>query len=424
MKRVKIETMAFGGRGLGHLDTKVIFVPGTLPGEEVSVDIVAERRSYLEGRVKEILTPSPLRVYPPCPYFGACGGCQWQHIVPEAQGGFKREILIDLLRRIGGLREIPPLSLAPSPQPFGYRIRIQLKVEGHRIGFFASRSRRIVEIERCLIAHPLINLILLQLRERTDLLSGTEEIEINVSPDEEKGILILHDPSLSPRRKPSLGELLQSIPLLKGIAQTKERGWEFFGDPFLYLILPLAGNEWMRQFRFRVSPGSFYQVNPYQNLELIHSVLDLGELRRDGRVLDLYAGIGNFTLPLATVGNWAIGIEENAGAVADARYNALVNRVENCRFYPGRVEEKLGEVGKGWNLIVLDPPRAGGKKVVDEVVRLEPERIVYVSCDPATFSRDVHLLMKGGYALDHLRLIDMFPQTYHMEVVGLLARKV
>ncbi|MCX8118344.1 MAG: class I SAM-dependent RNA methyltransferase [Desulfobacterota bacterium] len=422
MRRVKIYSMAFGGTGVGRIDGKVIFVPGTLAGEEVVVEITSEKKDYLIGQVKEILTSSPLRVQAPCPYFGTCGGCQWQHIDPSAQETFKKEILIDLLHRIAGLKEVPVISTAPSSPPFGYRIRVQCKVQRSRIGFFAQQSRRIVEVEGCLIAHSLINLILRHLRERPHLLSGAAQIEINVSPDEGKGILVLHG-CLPPKgKKPFLKDLLQPPSPLKGIALTRKGDWEFLGDPYLNLTVPLKRGERTMAFRFRVSPGSFCQVNPYQNPQLIQTVLEFGDLGKGDRVLDLYAGIGNLSLPLAAETGWVMGIEEDATAVADARYNAKVNRIKNCQFRLGRVEEKLGEAGEGWKLLVLDPPRAGGKRITEEITRLAPEKIVYVSCDPATFSRDVHFFVKKGYALQQVRLIDMFPQTYHMEVVGLFLR--
>ncbi|MDI6761695.1 MAG: 23S rRNA (uracil(1939)-C(5))-methyltransferase RlmD [Thermodesulfobacteriota bacterium] len=419
-RKVKIESMAFKGNGVGHIDGKVIFVPYTVTGDEVSVEIAEDKKSYSVGGLKEILIPSPWRINPPCPYFGDCGGCQWQHIDPSVHEALKKEILKESLQRLAGLKEIPPLSAVPSPQPYGYRIRIQLKAEGNKIGFFGEKSHRVVEIDRCPIAHPMINAILQHIRKERFPFSGMEGFEINVSPEEGKGILIFHLNLSGQRRKIPFKELLQSIPLLKGIAVVRKKRWTYLGDPTLNVTVTLIRHGWEKTFRLRVSPGSFCQVNLGLNQELIRAVLEFSELKENKRVLDLYAGIGNFTLPLATEAKWVIGIDESKKAIADARFNAERNGVKNCQFISGSVEEMLNEFGEVLDLIVLDPPRAGCKKVVDQMVRLEPEKIVYVSCEPTTLSRDLRLFCERGYFLRKLCLIDMFPQTYHMEVVGLL----
>ena len=420
--KVKIESMAFKGNGVGHIDGKVIFVPYTVTGDEVSVEIVEDKKSYSVGGLKEILIPSPWRINPPCPYFGDCGGCQWQHIDPSVHEVLKKEILKESLQRLAGLKEIPPLSAVPSLQPYGYRIRIQLKAEGNKIGFFGEGSHRVVEIDRCPIAHPIINAILQHIRKVQLPYSGMEGFEINVSPEEGKGILIFHLNLSGQRGKISLKELLQSIPLLKGVAVVRKKRWIYLGDPILNISTTLKRLGRERVFHLRVSPGSFFQVNLEQNLELIQTVLDFGELKGSERVLDLYAGIGNFTLPLATEAKWVIGIDESKKAIADARFNAEGNGVKNCQFISGSVEEMLNGVGEALDLIVLDPPRMGAKRVLDQIVRLGPGKIIYVSCEPTTFARDLRLFTERGYSLDRLCLIDMFPQTYHMEVVGLLTR--
>lgn len=412
--------MAFKGNGVGHIDGKVIFVPYTVTGDEVSVEIAEDKKSYSVGGLKEILIPSPWRINPPCPYFGDCGGCQWQHIDPSVHEVLKKEILKESLQRLAGLKEIPSLSAVPSLQPYGYRIRIQLKAEGNKIGFFGEGSHRVVEIDRCPITHPMINAILQHIRKERFPLSGMEGFEINVSPEEGKGILIFHLNLSGRRGNIPLEELLQSISLLKGIAVVRKKRWTYLGDPTLNVTTTLKQLGRERVFRLRVSPGSFFQVNLEQNLELIQTVLDFSELKGSERVLDLYAGIGNFTLPLATEAKWVIGIDESKKAVADAHFNAGGNSIKNCQFISGSVEEMLKGVGEALDIVVLDPPRRGCKEVSEQIARLNPKRIVYVACEPTTFSRDIRVFAKGGYTLQKLCLIDMFPQTYHMEVVALL----
>lgn len=418
--KVKIESVAFKGYGVGRLHGKVIFVPYTVTGDEVSVTPVEERKDFSIAKLKGIITPSPWRVTPPCPYFGYCGGCQWQHIEPMVQGELKKEILKNLFQRLGRLKELPPLSLIPSSSPYGYRARIQLKVDGKRIGFFEGKSHRIIEIDQCLIAHPLVNSLLKELQKGRYALSHIREIEINVSPEEEKGILIFHLDKPVSRETLPIHELIGSSPFLKGWVLAGINGWEYFGDPILYLKTEGISSKIRKVFRLRVSPESFYQVNLEQNLTLLETVLEFAQLRGEERVLELYSGIGNFSLPLAMKAGWILGIEENRKAIEDARFNAEENRIGNCQFLLGRVEERMKELGEGVDLMVLDPPRRGAKSVLVEIERLRPKRIIYLSCDPTTFIRDITLLLQKGYSLQKVRLVDMFPQSYHMEVIGLL----
>ena len=403
------------------MDGKVIFVPYSLKREKLRVEIIKEKKNYSVGKLREILEPAPRRINPPCPYFGVCGGCQWQHIDYPLHGELKKEILIDILRRLGGMRDIPPIQVIPSPQPYGYRVRVQLKVEREAVGYYQERSHQIVDIDHCPISHSLINELIQFLRERSSFFTQMEEIEINVSPVEGKGIFIFHPLSLSSGWKELGKGFLQTHPVLKGIALLRKGKTKVAGDPFLHHTIFLDRNGKKRALRFRASPLSFFQVHPEQNRKLIETVLEFSDVRKDERVLDLYAGIGNFTLPLAMEAQEVVGIEENRMAIQDARVNAEGNGIKNCDFLRGRVREML----KDWkrerpDLIVIDPPRTGCKEVIEEIAGLKPKKIVYTSCEPTTLARDLRLFSDKGYPLRGLFLIDMFPQSYHMEVVGLL----
>ena len=419
--QVPIESVAFKGYGVTRIRGKVVFVPYTVTGDKAWIEVVKEKKEYSMGRVVEMIEPSPWRVAPPCPYFGSCGGCQWQHIDYSAQGELKKEILRDTLQRLGGLKEIPSIRIMLSPKPYDYRIRIQLKVGGKAIGYYQERSHKIVEIDRCPISHPLINQIIQELREELAVLLRMEEIEINVSPEEGRGVILFHLHSCDQRTEHFIKKFLQSHPVLCGIALSRKGGFNFFGDPALNFTIPLRQGGEKRNLELRISPGSFFQVHPDQNQALIQTVLQFSEVNKGDRVVDLYAGVGNLTLPLATGARGGWGIEENRMAVEDARVNAERNGITNCEFIQGRVEDVL----KHWerekpDLVVLDPPRTGCKSVVNQVAKLKPKKIVYVSCEPTTLSRDLHLFSESGYQLQGLSLIDMFPQTYHMEMVGLL----
>jgi 23S rRNA (uracil1939-C5)-methyltransferase len=419
--QVRIESVAFRGYGVARTHGKVVFIPHAVTGDEAWIEMTEEKEKYSMGRLIQIVEPSPWRVNPPCTSFRSCGGCQWQHIDYLIQCKLKKEILEDVLKRLGGLKEAPPIKVIPSPQPYGYRIRAQLKAKGKALGYFQEKSHRIVDIQECPIVHPLINQMLSFIRKMCLPFSRMEEIEINVSPDESKGVLILHFLSLERGAENVFGEFLQNHALFKGIVIAKKERLNLFGDPTLNFTIPLGQERENRNLKFRISPGSFSQVNLEQNQTLIQTVLQFADANKEERVLDLYAGAGNLTLPLAMGVREVLGIEENRTAIEDARFNAERNGIRNCEFIHGRVEDVL----MNWrrekpDLAVLDPPRTGCKTVLDQVVRLKPKKIVYVSCEPTTFSRDLRLFSERGYSLQNLSLIDMFPQTFHMEVVGLL----
>jgi 23S rRNA (uracil1939-C5)-methyltransferase len=296
-----------------------------------------------------------------------------------------------------------------------------LKTKRETLGYYRERSHNIVDIDHCPIAHPLINQIILSLRQDLRRFSQMEEIEINVSPEEGKGVLVLHAHSFPQESNDFLKEFLKTHPVVKGIAILRKDRMNPLGDPSLTFPVFLGRSGNGRTIRFRASPESFFQVNLDQNQRLVQTVLEFSGAQKDELVLDLYAGIGNFTLPLASEAGRVIGIEENRGAVKDADFNRETNRIEGCEFIVGRVEEILENWGSEKpHLIVLDPPRTGCKAMMDQIVRLKPSKIIYTSCEPTTFARDLRLLSERGYHLQRLALIDMFPQSYHMEVVGLL----
>jgi 23S rRNA (uracil1939-C5)-methyltransferase len=419
--QVEIKSMAFKGYGVSRSGGKVLFIPYSIIGDKAWVEIVEEKKYYSFGRLSKLTTASPWRVDPPCPYFGVCGGCQWQHIDYSVHGELKKEILREILKRLGGLKEIPPITVAPSADPYGYRVRAQLKVEGKAIGYYQERSHHVIDIDHCPISHPLANQMILSLRREFTIFSRMEEIEINVSPEEGKAIFILRPRSLSKEWGDSLEVFFRACSILKGYAMVRKDALTLSGDPYLNFTVPLNYYREKGRLRLRTSPRSFFQVNLRQNEKLIQTVLEFSDVKGDERVLDLYAGIGNFTLPLATQAKEVIGIEEIRSAIEDARFNFEENGIRNCDFRHGRVEDLLKHwVAPGPDLIVLNPPRTGCKKITDQIAGLKPKRIVYTSCEPTTFARDLRLFSERGYHLQRLALVDMFPQTYHMEVVGLL----
>ena len=417
----KIEAMAFKGYGITHIDGKVVFVPFSLTRDEVLIEIVDEKSRFSIGILKELLKPSPWRISPQCHLFGRCGGCQWQHIDDSIQVDLKKEILVEILQRLGRMKDLPPISVIKSSNPYGYRTRIQLKMMGNRIGFFEMRSHHIVEIDQCPISHPIINQILNMVRKELKIFSGAHGIEINISPDELKGILIIKNLNLDPKVKDRLSIILKDVPILKGIVIEKKGKSIFLDNPYIHYKIRLPKEIGEKEITFRVSPGSFYQVNLEENKKLVETVLKFSEIDHKEIVLDLYSGIGNFTLPLSYLAKEAIGVEVNRTTFEDACFNVKQNGIKNCDFIYEDVEKVLREkILKKPNLVILDPPRAGCKRVIDELIQIKPPKIIYVSCEPTTLARDLRIFNEKGYAVTKLSLIDMFPQTYHMEVVALL----
>ncbi len=418
---VPIESVAFKGYGVARIDGKVTFIPYTVTDDQAWVEITEEKKRHSMAKLIQVLKPSPKRVIPPCRYFGTCGGCQWQHIDYSFQVEQKKQILGETLKRLGGIHELPSISVFPLFNPYDYRVRVQLKVKGKAMGYYEERSYRIIDVERCPISHPLVNRIIQSLRDQLDALSHLKEVVVNVSPEEGRGVLLFHPRSDDPGVEPFAKELLRSQPVLKGIALAQKVGCHRIGDPTLNFTICLSLAREKRELKLRISPGSFSQVNPEQNQRLVQRVLQFSEVGTADRVLDLYAGVGNLTLPLALEAREVFGIEENRMAFEDAQFNAERNGIKNCHFIHGRVEDAFSEWKRERpDLIVLDPPRTGCKGVLDQLVRLEPKQIVYVSCEPTTFARDLRLFSERGYSLQKLSLIDMFPQTYHMEVAGRL----
>jgi len=418
--QVLIEAVAFRGYGVGRVTGKVVFVPYTVTGDKAWVEMVEEKKKYSTGRLIRIIDPSPRRADPPCPYFGTCGGCQWQHIDYRFHGKLKKTIFREALERIGRIKDVPAMDVTLSTEPYDYRVRVQLKVSGRTLGYFRERSHEIVDIDHCPISDPLVNQTIQQLRNELATFPQMEGIEINVSRDEEKAVLILHPPSWNRDSEDFVRKFLQNHSVLKGIAIVAKNGLKRLGDPSLNFTVSLRRSGEKRTLEFRASALSFFQVNPEQNRRLIQTVLEFSEVRKNEILLDLYAGIGNFTLPLAAEASKVTGVEENRAAIEDARFNAERNGIKNCDFVQGKAEEVLKKLNERPDHVILDPPRTGCKAILGRVVGLRPKKIIYVSCEPTTFSRDIRLFAENGYSLQRLGLIDMFPQTYHMEVIGLL----
>jgi len=421
-----IDRLTHGGRGVGRYQGKAVFVPGTAAGESVRCRIVHEKRRYAEAELVEILKPSPLRRRPPCPQVPECGGCQWQHLAYAAQLSAKQTIFNDALVRTAGIDPNLIGEILPAPDEWHYRCRTQLKcrltADGFATGFFRAGTHRVVPFATCPVLAPALNDVLPHLRaclDRFDSANRVPQCDLCVDDD---------------------GQMTLIVHLLDGALDALRTELQPLADAFRVAIFVQTGRKETLQPLFAgpeqcihpeedgviglaFPPGGFIQVNLEQNRQLVATALAGCQLQGDERVLDLYCGVGNFSLPLARRCRQVTGVEEYAPAIEQARANARSNHLDNLRFFAQSAEDYVTGLQPGsFDLVLLDPPRSGAYAVATELVRLQPARIVYVSCDPATLARDLVPLLHGGFRLEQARPVDMFPQTSHIEGVAVLVR--
>ena len=435
---VTIERMCYGGAGFGRIEGKACFVPFTAPGDQARVKVVKEKRSYVEAELLELEAPSPLRVEPPCPFFGTCGGCDWQHLPYEEQLKQKGEIFAGNLSRIGGVGSEQLLPVAGSAREYGYRSRIQLKVgrkKGNpQLGFFRTGSHDIVDLGTvgCAISDPLLNRIYFEFRAllgRLPDLAAIPQIDLSIGDDGDS-IAVVHFTGKNPA--PLMGRLSaveKELPSVTGLylkAGARGRLERVFGIDTLSYRIPEGLFPGSREMRLSFSRGGFSQVNYQQNLQLIRTVWQWGSFSGTERVLDLYCGNGNISVPISPYCREVLGVEGYAPSIEDARRNAAANGIANASFEvsdAAKAVRRLAQSGERFEVVILDPPR-GGAEAAGDLALLEPEKIIYVSCDPATLSRDLALICANGYRVTRSQPVDMFPQTYHLESVTELVKNV
>ncbi|PLX85951.1 MAG: 23S rRNA (uracil(1939)-C(5))-methyltransferase RlmD [Desulfuromonas sp.] len=423
---LSIETLTHGGRGLGFCDGKAVFVPLTAPGDRVLARVCQEKKRYCSAELIEILEPSDLRQTPPCPRFGDCGGCQWQHLSYQQQLAWKERIYFDLLGRSGLATNGQLQAIMPAPQQFHYRNRVQFKcrmtADGFVIGFYRAGQHFVVDTECCLLLMPAVQRILTLLRctmERAPRPDAVPQVDVTCGDDDAVQLVVHLLPDAVMAMRPWLQDLARQHDLTLSLqVGRKDSLRRIHGGSDQVLNLPSSGVS------LRVRAGGFAQINPQQNRVLVETVCRLAGLNGSERVLDLFCGAGNFSLPLARNARWVDGVEAFAPAIEDACHNAVANGIDNVAFHAEDATEAIARLWtkEDYDLVVLDPPRSGCYAVIGELVRRRPARIIYVSCDPATLARDLHPLMGGGYRLVVSQPCDMFPQTWHVESVCLLQR--
>jgi 23S rRNA (uracil1939-C5)-methyltransferase len=386
---VTVEKLVYGGDGLARLEGRVVLAPYVLPGERVQVKSEQEKPGLLRARTLSVLQAAPERMAAPCPVFGRCGGCHYQHASYDYQVEAKCGILVEELRRLGRIE--PPEEIAVvSGEPWAYRNRAQLHIQSGRLGYWEARSHKLCPIESCPIASPKIN-------EAVATLSG-----------------MMHDAKW-PRFVRSLEVFTDERQVQLNVLETDRPVARRFFEWCVEKIPGMVDGPLTYDGRFRVSRNSFFQVNRFLLDQLVETALQGAE---GETALDLYAGVGLFAAALGKRFREVTAVESGSGAVRDLEVNHAGASV--C----ATAEAFLAKLERAPDFVLVDPPRAGlGKAVVGRLLELHPRQVTIVSCDPATLARDLAALLSGGYRIKGMTMVDLFPQTFHLETVVRLVRQ-
>lgn len=402
---VRLNDFIFGGDMIGRLpDGRAVFVPFGLPGELVRLHLVEEKANFTRGVIETILEPSPQRISPLCKHFGVCGGCNYQHLSYADQLSAKKSIVIDQLKRLGGLPDFPVADVVPSPAPWNYRNTVQFNVNPQGVlGYQKANSNDFVAVQECHLPSSAINDLWPQIELEPE--SGVERVILREGVEED---------------------------LLLGLVSKSDEAPDFSVDfPISAVYIspngttPLSGDEsvlmQVNGHDFRVSVESFFQVNPAQAGAMVNKVLDLAGNIKGKTVIDAYCGVGLFSAFLAPKAARLIGIELAESSCDD--YAVNLDEFSNVELYMDAVENVLPTLDVKADLVVIDPPRAGlDNRVIAALAEMCPTQIIYVSCDPATLARDLKRLLQKGYQLESVTPFDQFPQTYHIETIAKLVK--
>jgi 23S rRNA (uracil1939-C5)-methyltransferase len=474
-----ISDLSHEGQGIGHADGLAVFVAGGLPGDFTRILIEKKHSRYAVGKPIKLLRPSPDRILPACPLAGRCGGCTLQALAYPAQLRIKQQQIADALQRIGKVANIS-LLLQPiigMANPWHYRAKVQFPVSGTSqepvIGFYAAASHRVVDGDVCAIQPPICDAIRAAVRrhlQKHQIEPYNESthsgllrhlvIRLGVNTGEVMVTLVINGESLPGQMElyetlkdtvagasagdtSSIGGLQQAQHSVGSREDPKRPSYQL-SSFWLNInraktnviqsddLRLLAGRAWIEEeilgIRYRISPLAFFQVNPSQAARLFAVAVNLAAPQPGETILDLYCGTGSIALQLAQQAGQVIGIEINESAIADARANAELNGISNARFLTGAAETLLPQMAAdslSVDCIVVDPPRKGCEQtLLDTLIQLQPGRIVYVSCNPATLARDIALLAPAGYTIQTVQPVDLFPWTMHVETVVLITRVV
>nr|WP_024965563.1 23S rRNA (uracil(1939)-C(5))-methyltransferase RlmD [Pantoea sp. IMH] len=420
--RVTVNDLDGLGQGVARYNDKALFVSGALPGELAEVEIADEKRAYARGKATRILTASPERVQPQCVHFYQCGGCQQQHVSPLLQQSSKAKALARLLSQETG----QPVSIETviAGEAYGYRRRARLGLNYHlrsqtlQMGFRQAGSNDLIALTACPILVPELNALIQPLHQ---MLSGLQAVRRlghveMVQADNGPLLVLRHLAALSAQDRQELERFSHKHQLALYLAPESDTLVQLSGETPYYQVEGL---------KLTFSPRDFIQVNAALNQQMVSTALNWLDLQPDDRLLDLFCGMGNFTLPAAKQVKSVTGVEGVTALAEKGAYNAAQNNLNNVAFFQANLEEDVTLqpwAAEGFNKVLLDPARAGAAGVMPHIIKLAPERVVYVSCNPTTLARDAQKLVSSGYRLERSALLDMFPHTGHVESMVLFSR--
>ncbi|QHJ71994.1 23S rRNA (uracil(1939)-C(5))-methyltransferase RlmD [Planococcus halotolerans] len=439
---VHVEDLTHDGAGVAKVEGYPLFIHGALPGEDVHIHVLKTLKSYGFAKLLEIENASPFRVEAPCPVFDTCGGCQIQHLSYEGQMTFKRKLVRDAITRIGKLPDVPVHPVKGMENPWRYRNKSQIPfgMEDGRVvaGFYQPRSHQIADTDICIIQTP----------EADSIMAGIKHklTEMGIEPYEEEThrgqlrhvvvrkaratgeimVVLVTKKKKFPQAAEALKLIQELVPETVSIVQNvnPEKTNVIFGDETITLWGKDVIEDQIGDVRFEISARSFYQINPEQTEVLYGQALEYANLTGNETVIDAYCGIGTISLFLAQRAKFVMGVEIVPPAIEDAKRNAELNGLSNTLFEAGPAEQVIPrwyKEGKKADVLVVDPPRKGcDEQLLQTILKQRPERVVYVSCNPATLARDLRILEDGGYRTQEVQPVDMFPQSTHCEAVAWL----
>jgi len=408
---IQLEKLTYGGDAMGRLADpltgaggRAVFVPFGLPGERVRIRLTEEKRGFARGELLEILDASPHRIVPRCVHFGVCGGCHYQNLPYEEQLQAKTEILRDQLRRIGRIENPPVQPMVASPSPWNYRNHVQFHLtEAGKLGYVRADVPRVFAIRECHLPEGSINSLWPQLEFEPG--TNLERVSLRAGKEEDLMLVLESDSPEAPELEIEAGISVAHV--------FEENAVVIAGND--HIVISVLGRD------FRVSAASFFQVNTAMAEQMVNHLLANLLVTQSSTLLDVYCGAGLFSAFLAPKCGRVIGIEASASACEDFSFN--LDEFDHVELYEGLAEEVIPYLEAKPDIVLVDPPRAGlEKRVVDGILKLSPQMIAYVSCDPSTLARDAARLINGGYRLKDVTPFDLFPQTYHIESVSLFER--
>ncbi|MEG1255092.1 23S rRNA (uracil(1939)-C(5))-methyltransferase RlmD [Clostridium sp.] len=441
---IKIDSYGHEGEGVGKINNFTVFVKEAIKGETVKIKLIKVNKNYGVGKLLEVVIPSSHRTEAVCQIYKRCGGCNLQHISYNEQLNFKTQRVKDVMERVGKIQDLKVHNTLGMEFPYNYRNKVQLPVglqdENIVVGFYAPRSHEIINMEHCYIQSKIGDKVV-------DILKKWMK-EYKIKPYDEKNhsglikhimiregfktkevmVVIVTNGDKLPAQKPLVKELKENILNLKSVIQNinREKTNVILGNKLITLWGEDTISDYIGEFKFNISPLSFFQINPIQTEVLYKKALEYAELSGNEIVFDAYCGTGTISLFLSKKAKMVFGIEIVPQAIDNANENKVANNVENVEFIVGKSEEaipKLIDSGVHPDVIMLDPPRKGCEEsLLHAIAAVKPKRIVYVSCDPATLARDLRVLEELGYKAKEIQPVDMFPQGHHVECVVKLVR--